>query len=98
MQTVQDLRDAIGEYAILGSELRAALEADRLGRRDELVSPAVMGPLGLAGSRRPSRAAESGVPEPSIGRALLELALMVGILLVVLILGLLGIMAGVGNW
>ena len=35
--------------------------------------------------------------EPSTRRALLELALMVAILLVVLILGLLGIMAGVGN-
>ena len=97
LQTVQDLQDAIGDYAILGRELRAALEADRIGRRDELVSASVLGPLGLGGSRRPSRAAESGVPEPSTRRALLELALMVGILLVVLVLGLLGIMAGVGN-
>jgi hypothetical protein len=97
LQTVQDLQDAISEYAILGRELRAALEADRIGRRDELVSASVLGPLGLGGSRRPSRAAESGVPEPSTRRALLELALMVGILLVVLILGLLGIMAGAGN-
>jgi hypothetical protein len=37
------------------------------------------------------------MPEPSIGRALLELALLVRILLVVLILGLLGIMAGAGT-
>src|SRR5215213_6795050 len=50
LQTDQDLKDDIGDYAILGRELRAALEADRLGRRDELVSPAAMGPLGLAGS------------------------------------------------
>jgi len=97
LQTVQDLQDAISEYAILGRELRAALEADRIGRRDELVSASALGPLGLGGSRRPSRAAESGVPEPSTRRALLELALMVGILLVVLILGLLGLMAGAGN-
>jgi len=97
LQTVQDLQDAIGDYAILGSELRAALEADRLGRRDELVSPAAMGPLGLAGSRLMSGAEQPGVPEPSTRRALLELALMVGILLVVLVLGLVGIMAGAGN-
>jgi hypothetical protein len=44
-----------------------------------------------------SSAEQLEVPEPSTRRALLELALMVAILLVVLILGLLGIMAGVGN-
>jgi hypothetical protein len=97
LQTVQDLQDAIGDYAILGTELRAALEADRLGRRDDLVAPAAMGPLGLAGSSLMSSAEQLGLPEPSTRRALLELALMVGILLVVLILGLLGIMAGAGN-
>jgi hypothetical protein len=96
LQTVQDLQDAIGDYAILGRELRAALEADRLGRRDDLVSASALGPLGLAGSRLMS-GAEQRVPEPSTRRALLELALMVAILLVVLILGLLGIMAGAGN-
>jgi hypothetical protein len=53
--------------------------------------------LGLAGSSLMSGAEQLGVPEPSTRRALLELALMVGILLVVLILGLLGIMAGAGN-
>jgi hypothetical protein len=97
LQTVQDLQDAIGDYAILGRELRAALEADRLGRRDELVSASALGPLGLADFGLMSGAEQLGVVEPSIGRALLELALMVGILLVVLILGLLGIMAGAGN-
>ena len=97
LQTVQDLQDAIGDYAILGTELRAALETDQLGRRDDLVSPAAMGPLGLAGSSRMSSAEQLGLPEPSTRRALLELALMVAILMVVLILGLLGIMAGAGN-
>jgi hypothetical protein len=97
LRTVQDLQDVIGDYAILGSELRAALKADRIGRRDDLVSPAAMGPPGLAGSRLMSGAGQLGVPEPSTRRALLELALMVGILLVVLILGLVGIMAGAGN-
>jgi hypothetical protein len=97
LQTVQDLQDAIGDYATLGRELRAALEADRLGRRDDLVSASALGPLGLAGSSLMSGAAQLGVPEPSIRRALLELALMVAILLVVLILGLVGIMAGAGN-
>ena len=97
LQTVQDLQDAIGDYAILGRGLRAALEADRLGRRDDLVSASALGPLGLAGSSRMSSAEQLGVPEPSTRRALLELALMVAILLVVLILGLVGIMAGAGN-
>ena len=97
LQTVQDLQDAIGDYAILGRGLRAALEADRLGRPDELVSASALGPLGLAGSTLMSSAEQLGVPEPPTRRALLELALMVAILLVVLILGLLGIMAGVGN-
>jgi hypothetical protein len=97
LPTVQDLQDAIGECAILGSELRAALEADRLGRRDDLVPASALGPLGLAGSSLMSGAAQLGVPEPSTRRALLELALMVAILLVVLILGLVGIMAGAGN-
>jgi hypothetical protein len=87
---------AIGEYAILSSELRAVLEADRLGRPDDLVSAAALGPLGLAGSKRPSSAEQLGVAEPSIGRALLELALLVGILLVVLIL-VVGINAGAAN-
>jgi hypothetical protein len=50
LQTVQDLQDAIGDYATLGRELRAALETDRLGRRDDLVSASALGPLGLAGS------------------------------------------------
>jgi hypothetical protein len=97
LQTVQDLQDAIGDYAILGSGLRAALETDQLGRRDELVSASALGPLGLAGSSLMSGAEQLGVPEPSTRRALLELALMVGILLVVLVLGLVGIMAGAGN-
>jgi hypothetical protein len=34
LQTVQDLQEAIGEYAVLGSDLRAALEADRAGPTD----------------------------------------------------------------
>jgi len=34
LQTVQDLQETIGEYAVLGSDLRAALEADRAGRPD----------------------------------------------------------------
>jgi hypothetical protein len=97
LQTDQDLQDAIGDYATLGRELRAALETDRLGRRDDLVSASALGPLGLAGSSLISSAEQLEVPEPSTRRALLELALMVAILLVVLILGLLGIMAGVGN-
>ena len=32
LRTVQDLQEAIGNYAVLGSEIRAALEADRTGR------------------------------------------------------------------
>ena len=34
LQTVQDLQEAIGEYAVLGRDIRAALEADRTGRPD----------------------------------------------------------------
>jgi hypothetical protein len=35
LQTVQNLQEAIGEYAVLGRDLRAALEADRTGHPDE---------------------------------------------------------------
>src|SRR5215216_5988383 len=40
LPTVQDLQDAIGDYAILASDLRAALEADRIDQA------AAAGPLG----------------------------------------------------
>jgi len=52
LQTVQDLQEAIGEYAALGSDVRAALEADRTGRADQPLSSAAVGPLQLVASNR----------------------------------------------
>jgi hypothetical protein len=60
LQTVQDLQDAIGDYATLGRGLRAALETDQLGRRDDLVSASALGPLGLADSSLMSSAEQAG--------------------------------------
>jgi hypothetical protein len=85
LQTVQDLQQAIGDYAVLGSAIRAALEADRTGRADQARSPAALGPLQLVGSNGSHRPAEPRSSDPSTGRALVELALMVGLLVVVLI-------------
>jgi len=47
LQTVQNLQEAIGEYAALGSDVRAALEADRTDRADQPLSSAAVGPLQL---------------------------------------------------
>jgi hypothetical protein len=55
LQTVQDLQDAIGDYAVLGREVRAALEADRAGRADHPSAPAAAGTLHQVGSGRPPR-------------------------------------------
>jgi hypothetical protein len=97
LRTVQDLQEAIGEYAVLGSDIRAALEADRTGRPDEPRSPAALGSLQLVASKSSHRAEEPGSPDPSTGRALLELAVMVGLLVVVLILVVIAIFGGAVN-
>jgi len=47
LRTVQDLQEAIGEYAFPGSEIRAALKADRTGRAEQPLSSAAVGPLQL---------------------------------------------------
>jgi hypothetical protein len=96
LRTVQDLQEAIGEYAVLGSDIRATLEADRTGQPDEPRSPAALGPL-LVASKGSHRAEEPGSPDPSTGRALLELAVMVGLLVVVLILVVIAIFGGAVN-
>ena len=97
LRTVQDLQEAIGVYAVLGSDIRAALEADRTSRPDEPRSPAALGSLQLVTSKGSHRAEEPGSPDPSTGRALLELAVMVGLLVVVLILVVIAIFGGAVN-
>jgi hypothetical protein len=96
-QTVHDLQQAIGEYAVLGSDIRAALEVDRTGRADQTLSPAALGPLPLVASNGSHNADEPRSPDPSTGRALLDLALMVGLLVVVLILLAMAVISGAAN-
>ena len=97
LPTVQDLQDAIGDYALLGSELRAALEADRIGRAGQAAAAGPLGTLQLVASAPSPSAENQGLSDPSTGRALLELALMVGLLVVVLVLGLIAVIAGAAN-
>jgi hypothetical protein len=95
LQTVQDLQAAIGDYALLGSDLRTALEADRTGRPGRpLAGP---GPLQLVRPHLAHGAQEAPSSDPSIGRGLLALALLVGILVVVLIVALIAVRTGVGS-
>ena len=95
LQTVQDLQEAIGEYARLGSDLRTRLEADQAGLPDS--HPTGPGLLQLVRPQPAHGAQESPSSNPSIGRALLELALMVGILVVVLSFALIAVLTGAGN-
>ena len=97
LPTVQHLQEAIGDYALLGSELRAALEADRIGRAGQAASESTLGTLQLVASAPSPSAEDQRLPDPSTGRALLELALMVGLLVVALILGLIAVIAGAAN-
>jgi hypothetical protein len=78
LQTVDDLQEAIGEYAVLGSDLRAALEADRTGRSDQPNSPAGLGGLQLVASNRSHKAGDQRSPDRFMGRTLVGLALLVG--------------------
>ena len=64
---------------------------------DEPRSPAALGSLQLVTSKGSHRAEEPGSPDPSTGRALLELAVMVGLLVVVLILVVIAIFGGAVN-
>lgn len=91
LQTVRDLQEAIGEYAVLGSDLRAALEADRTGRADQPNSPAALRGLQVLASNRSHRAEDQRSSDRSRGRALVVLALMVGVLL---LLALVAVLAG----
>jgi len=52
LPTVQDLQEAIGDYAVVRSDLRAALEADWTGPADQPPSPAPLEPLQLVASNR----------------------------------------------
>ena len=94
LQTVQDLQDAISDYAQLGNDVRAALEADRTGRADQAPSPGAVGTPQLVESMSSAATEDPQSPDPSTGRALLELALMVGLLVVVLILALVAVLGG----
>jgi hypothetical protein len=93
LQTVQDLQEAIGEYAVLGCDLRAALEADRAGRPDQ-PSAGRPGPLHRGESQHAHLAQEPRPSDPSTGRALLESALLVGILVVFVVLAVVAVVAG----
>jgi hypothetical protein len=95
LQTVQDLQAAIGDDALLGSDLRTTLEADRTDRPDR--PPAGPGPRPLVRSQPAHGAQEAPSSDPSIGRALLELALLIGILVVVLIVALIAVRTGAHN-
>jgi hypothetical protein len=97
LRAVQDLQEAIGEYAVLGSDIRMALEADRNCRADELLSPPGTGQLRLVGPQHSFTAEGQGSADPAIGRALLDLALMIGVLLLVLALALFAIITGAAN-
>ena len=90
LQTVQDLQEAIGAYAVLGSDLRAALEADRAGRPDR-PSAGRPGPLQRGGSQH--LAPETRPSDPSTGTTLLELALLVGTLVVIVVLAVVAVIA-----
>jgi hypothetical protein len=92
LQTVQDLQEAIGEYAVLGSDLRAALEADRAGRPDQ-PSAGRPGPLQRGGSQHPHLAQEPRSSDPSTGTTLRELALLVGTLVVLVVLAVVAVIA-----
>jgi hypothetical protein len=93
LHTVQDLQKAIGAYAVLGSDLRAALEADRAGRPDR-PSAGRPGPLQRGGSQHLHLAPEPRPSAPWTGTTLLELALPVGILVVLVVLAAVAAVAG----
>ena len=98
LQTVQDLQEAIGEYAVLGGDLRAALEADRAGRPDR-PSAGRPGPLQRvgSGSQHLHLAPEPRPSDPSTGTTLLVLALLVGILVVIVVLAVVAVIASGPN-
>ena len=96
LQTVQDLQEAIGEYAILGREVRAALEADQAGRDDQPGSPAGLGGPQLVASNGSGKAEDRRSPDDSRRRALIGFSLLVG--LVVLLVILIVVLAEATNW
>jgi hypothetical protein len=86
LQTVEDLQEAISEYAVLGSDLRAALEAERTGRADQPSSPpASRGPM-LAVAKPSPRVEDQPPPNRSRRGVLVGLALLVVWMLMVLVL------------
>jgi hypothetical protein len=90
--TVDDLQDAICEYAVVRSDIRAALEADR-------AAPAVMAsaPLRLVSSTGKPEAAARQVRDPSPGRAWRDRALLVGVAVVGAILVVIAALAAIAN-
>jgi hypothetical protein len=77
---------------VVPSDIRAALEADR-------ATPAVMAsaPLRLVTSDSGPDEAARTARDPSLGRALLDLALMVGVAVVVVILVVIAAIAAIAN-
>jgi hypothetical protein len=96
LQTVEDLQVAIGEYAVLGRDVRAALAADRAGRADQPGSPAGLGGLQLVTSNGSPKVQDQRSADGSMRRVLVGLALLVG--LVILLLTLVAVLAGTTNW
>jgi hypothetical protein len=90
--TVEDLQDAICEYAVVGSDIRAALEADR-------AAPAVLASasLRLVSSTGKPEAAARQARGPFQGRALRDRALMVGVAVVGVILVVIAAIAVIAN-
>jgi hypothetical protein len=82
---------------VLRSHIRAALEADGAGRADRPTSPEVAStPLRLVASNSTPHPAR-GTGDPSLGRALRDLALLVGIVVVVVILVIMAVIAVSAN-
>jgi hypothetical protein len=94
LRTVEDLQDAIGDYAVLRREIRAALEADQLASADRPPSTVAAASLGLVTSNSRSDAEQPQTPDPSTGRALLDLALMVGLVLLMAIITVVVVVVG----
>jgi hypothetical protein len=98
LRTVKELQDAIGGYAVLHSNIRAALEADRAGRAEQPASTvAASAPIRLVTSNSTPEAAARGVRALSLGRTLRDLALIVAVAVVIVVLVLAAVIAAAAN-
>lgn len=86
LQSVDDLQEAIGEFAVLGSDLRAKLEADRTGRAEQPNSPTDVAGLQLVTSNGSHKVEDRPSLDHSMRTALVRLALLVGVVVLLLVL------------